>query len=550
MRTYPIDHCIRTYGADTYLRGLRRRYAAGAYTRAHFAYFAARAYLAAGKPRRASALLQTLDPTYAPSRRHSPVWALAAQTHSAPPSPRPQCSLNMIVRNEQETLGPALDSVDTLMDEVVVCDTGSTDRTVEIARLYGAKVVHFAWCDDFSAARNHAIEASSCQWILWMDADDRLPSPSRTPLVELWRSFPPQCAFFCIANEKNGTDGNRFLQARLFPRRDDLRFERRIHEQIANRAQRIGLPITVYDNIRIIHTGYDNEQTHQRKAARNKPLIAAEIATDPLNPLLHLNLGDACMILEEYEEACQAYGRALAIEGAYESNPDVYVQSTFYLALGYYKRGEFREARRYLLRCLYMDSSRAEAYLLLATVCKETGAVEQACDWYARSVAAKPRLRITATNNQQAKAQAYYGYSELLLERRDYASAQRILTEGTATFPQAPGLHTLQGKLHLEQGDLVEAARNYMRSIAMWPGDNALAYTGMARIYEILGDSVKANEFARKADTISPASSPAPSQTPWLAAGRYRVRPTARCPAGPCRSSLSGSTPDSACDRV
>lgn len=84
-------------------------------------------------------------------------------------------SLAMIVKDEEATLGRVLAAASQICTEMVVVDTGSTDRTVEIAEAHGARVVHFAWIDDFAAARNFAFAQCSGDWILWLDADDVLP---------------------------------------------------------------------------------------------------------------------------------------------------------------------------------------------------------------------------------------------------------------------------------------------------------------------------------------------------------------------------------------
>ena len=78
----------------------------------------------------------------------------------------------MIVKNEQECLGRCLKSVKGLFDEIVIVDTGSSDKTIEIAKSYGANVFHFDWIDDFSAARNFSFKNSTCDYVMWLDADD------------------------------------------------------------------------------------------------------------------------------------------------------------------------------------------------------------------------------------------------------------------------------------------------------------------------------------------------------------------------------------------
>ena len=94
----------------------------------------------------------------------------------------PRISLTMIVRNEEHNLPDCLEPVANLFDEMIVVDTGSTDRTKEVAQRCGAKVIDFTWVDDFAAARNESLKHATGQWIMWLDADERLDEVNRERL--------------------------------------------------------------------------------------------------------------------------------------------------------------------------------------------------------------------------------------------------------------------------------------------------------------------------------------------------------------------------------
>lgn len=94
-------------------------------------------------------------------------------------------SLCMIVRDEEDVLGRCLDSVKDAADEIIIIDTGSEDRTKETALKYTQNVYDFPWRDDFSAARNFALEHGTMDYLMWMDADDVLPAESRRKLSRL-----------------------------------------------------------------------------------------------------------------------------------------------------------------------------------------------------------------------------------------------------------------------------------------------------------------------------------------------------------------------------
>ena len=101
-------------------------------------------------------------------------------------------SLCLMVRNEEAVLPGCLQSTADLVNEIIVVDTGSTDRTKEIAANFGAKVFDFPWCDDFAAARNECIRHATGEWIFWMDADERIDEANREKLRALFEPIKPR----------------------------------------------------------------------------------------------------------------------------------------------------------------------------------------------------------------------------------------------------------------------------------------------------------------------------------------------------------------------
>src|SRR6185295_13878108 len=107
-------------------------------------------------------------------------------------------------------LSECLKSVVDLVDEIIVVDTGSTDRTKDIAREHGAKVFEFPWVDNFAAARNESLRYATGQWVFWLDADDRLDEDNRSKLKKLFCSLKNDMAGYvmkclCLADGK-GTE--------------------------------------------------------------------------------------------------------------------------------------------------------------------------------------------------------------------------------------------------------------------------------------------------------------------------------------------------------
>lgn len=200
----------------------------------------------------------------------------------------------MIVRNEEANLRPCLEPVRSLVHEMIVVDTGSTDRTREVAAELGARVFEFHWCDDFAAARNESLRHATGEWVFWLDADDRVEGPQVGRLAELFSKLgdePRAYMMNCICLPQNAVDPARVLpHCRLFRRHPDVRWRRRVHEQILDGIERLNHPLVVTD-IQIAHLGYRDSALVRRKANRDLRLLRMEYATDPTDPVTLYNLG-------------------------------------------------------------------------------------------------------------------------------------------------------------------------------------------------------------------------------------------------------------------
>jgi glycosyltransferase involved in cell wall biosynthesis len=202
---------------------------------------------------------------------------------------RPLVSATLIVRDEEKFLGGCLASIRELIDEIIVVDTGSRDRTKEIARSYGVNVFGYAWHDDFSAARNFALDRAHGEWILYIDADERIRSYDRSALE---CELSDQSLVACTVQFHQRTGFTAYPEYRLFRRDDRIRFEGVMHEtmlpsvmrMVEEAGRRIGSSLLTID-----HLGYDGDQTH--KLQRNLHLLLKEIKNDPARLYLRWHLG-------------------------------------------------------------------------------------------------------------------------------------------------------------------------------------------------------------------------------------------------------------------
>ncbi len=227
---------------------------------------------------------------------------------------RPRLSLCMIVKDEEHYLENCLASVRDVVDEMIVVDTGSTDRTMEIALQYGAKVVPFVWNDDFSAARNESLRHATGEWILYLDADERLAQGQTNALESLLRNHAAGGYTLLVQGEHQLSSGRvRQVNAypRLFRRHPAIRFEGRVHEQITPSIERLKKPI-LPTNIVIEHLGYAQSfDVIQKKCRRNIALLRAQLANDPNDHYARFQLGNTLAVLQEYEAARRELEEAL-----------------------------------------------------------------------------------------------------------------------------------------------------------------------------------------------------------------------------------------------
>ncbi len=238
---------------------------------------------------------------------------------TVPAEPRggdnPVC-LTMIVRDEEAHLAACLDGFRPLVGELVVVDTGSTDRTKQIAARYGARVSDFRWVDDFAAARNEALRHATRPWVLWVDADDRIDPTNASKLAALVAGLRDENAAYVLScecvPEGPGLAATAVDHVRLFRADPRVRWRYRVHEQILPALRAVGADVR-WSGVSVRHVGYVDPAVRGRKRERDVRLLRLELAEHPDDPFALFNLGAVLHEAGDFAGALPALERSLAL---------------------------------------------------------------------------------------------------------------------------------------------------------------------------------------------------------------------------------------------
>ncbi len=261
-------------------------------------------------------------------------------------------SVAMIVKNEEDMLAGCLDSVKNIADEIIITDTGSTDRTIEIAKSYGAKVFQMEWKDDFSAARNNSLMHCTGDWVLYIDADERLTQESQKNIkTYISKALPDVGALICtIESAHNYLDGNSEVHRGGYPRLfrnlgyPKVKFVGRVHEQISPSLMEAGYTFAISD-LKIMHLGYNvSREEMEQKVRRNYRMLIAHVQEEPLNGYAWFQLGQTLAQMKLYKEAEEAIRFSIKCG---DLSKTVFSSAAASLSQICGSRGDFQEALRW-----------------------------------------------------------------------------------------------------------------------------------------------------------------------------------------------------------
>jgi tetratricopeptide (TPR) repeat protein len=441
---------------------------------------------------------------------------------SSPPHPKKRGTLAvcMIVKNEEQCLPLILSDIEGLWDELIIVDTGSTDRTIEIAQNFGARVVSQPWTNDFSAARNRSKDEATAAWIMWLDADDRMETGQVRLLQSMKQTLDKNCVYaFQVTNTRPDGLVQSFLQVRLFPNDPRLHFENRIHEDISPSAKKHGFKGAQLP-IQIIHTGYESPELLSLKTERNTRILEEDLSKNPGNIVLGFIHANSLASTERFQEAQLQYEKIIGTPGARQEQEDVYHGALVCLAPIYLLYNKYEEAAKLARRAVEIKPDDIQGWYQWGSALMRLNANEEALEKFSRALACKYTLSSVTVNYNALRIYCLEAMAKTLQVMSREQEAINLIQDELKRQP-SPQVSALLDKLQnkqedaseevllqkgqelLECQDYAETARIFLKIIKSNPQSFA-AYNGLGLVSWYLGNYHDAYMLFKKAVQTGP----------------------------------------------
>jgi GT2 family glycosyltransferase/glycosyltransferase involved in cell wall biosynthesis/Tfp pilus assembly protein PilF len=406
-----------------------------------------------------------------------PEWlqlpAIISNARSAGPL---RLSVCLITKNEENFLAQCLASVRTIASQIIVVDTGSTDRTVEIARNHGAEIQQFAWCDDFSAARNEALKHATGDWILVLDADEELSPEHRQTILDEMQSTAAMAYRLPIIDKGREQEGCSYVP-RLFRNAPALFFVGRVHEQVFSslevRCREWGLE-NRFGKAALLHHGYTAEVVASReKIARNLRLLELAIQELPGEPNLLMSLGLELVRSGQLEAGLERYREALRLMSALQDGqivPELRETLLTQLTTHLVKAGRFTEiVQLWQTRFAKAAGLTASQHFLLGLAHLELKQPADAAEQMRECVAKRHRAALSPIHKEILKAGPNHCLALSLMALKQTATAEQAFHAALAEEPQSRSVRFDFARFQIERDQPLEALKVLNQLVAEDP---------------------------------------------------------------------------------
>ncbi len=280
-------------------------------------------------------------------------------------------SLCMIVKDEEEVLARCLESVKELVDEIVIADTGSTDKTRNIASAYTELIYEIAWEDDFAKARNFVFSKATGDYLLWLDADDVISPENAKRFLALRQTLSKELPDMVMCPYDTAFDGetplSTFYRERLVRRSSGFLWQGRIHECIAPHGK------ILHSEFRVFHLG-----SKKVRGMRNLHIYQKWASEEPLGGRDKFYYGRELYYHRLYTEAIAILEDMLDGEGWYVNK----IEACKILSYCYAAQGKVEKAHLALFRSFSYGEPRASVLCEIAALFQRKNRIHEAIFWY------------------------------------------------------------------------------------------------------------------------------------------------------------------------
>jgi glycosyltransferase involved in cell wall biosynthesis len=277
-------------------------------------------------------------------------------------SVKPSISVCLIVKDEERFLDNCLKSVKDIAGEIIIVDTGSKDRTVEIAKKYTDKIYFHPWKDNYSEARNHYLDYAKGDWIFQIDADEELVKEDIPILLNAVKNPSIDVIMLqIISHLGRGKSESRHSLERLFRNNGLIHYEGRIHERL------IGFKRPRIYPLRLMHYGYDlnDEDLSEKKHDRRIRLLKMDIEEYPDNPLPYHYLSCCYLSRNLLYETIDVCLKAIELAERQNNKNSVFLWSRYNASIAYYKLKDFKNAESMALSAIALDKRHLDSHFIL-----------------------------------------------------------------------------------------------------------------------------------------------------------------------------------------
>jgi tetratricopeptide (TPR) repeat protein len=378
-------------------------------------------------------------------------------------------SVCMIVKNEEELLSNCLESIRNWVDEIIVVDTGSTDRTVAIAESYGAKIYHQKWEGDFSKARNLSLAKANSDWIFVIDADEEFVQED----ISLLRQAMAQEKFRLIAinvynmNRETGECTSFLPSYRLFRRSAEFYYEGIVHNQLKYNANEAALRV----GAGLKHYGYSlTPEKMKKKIARSRELLERQLNENPDDAYIHFNYAQLLRGSgpELEPEICDLIikhaTKAIELsENKIETQLNTHLMAHHQLITTHLYLKNYHEAEQLCYRALALKPNYLDPILSLGQIYSHLRELDKADEYYNKY------LEMQASYNEseettnfillylKARHVAYYGLAIIAHFKGELDKAERYYKNILNEYGPYLDTYIRLGRIYLDRSEMEQA---------------------------------------------------------------------------------------------